>query len=179
MEEEKWKNIVGFDKYEISTLGNIRHKRHRRVLRYSYPKNGYPQVNVNGRSKCVHSLMTDTFLRARLRGEEIHHKDRDKTNCILSNLEIKSSHVAHLFVHKKVRTILPYKLKKGEIKKMQRIKVEITDQYGSQRKFAQSIGLHETTVSNILSGAMEPSDEQRGLIVKALGLKWNKLIENI
>jgi uncharacterized protein involved in tellurium resistance len=62
---------------------------------------------------------------------------------------------------------------------MQRIKVEINDQYGSQRKFAQSIGLHETTVSNILSGAMEPSDDQKQMIVKALGLKWNKLIENI
>ena len=62
---------------------------------------------------------------------------------------------------------------------MQRIKVEINDQYGSQRKFAQSIGLHETTVSNILSGAMEPSDEQKQVMVKALGVEWNKLIETI
>jgi len=62
---------------------------------------------------------------------------------------------------------------------MQRIKVEIADQYGSQRKFAQVVGVHEVTLSNILTGAMEPSDEQKGMIVKALGLKWNKLIENI
>ena len=62
---------------------------------------------------------------------------------------------------------------------MQRIKVEIIDQFKTQRDFAKAIGLHETTVSNILSKAMEPSEEQKVLFVKALGIKWNELIKEI
>ena len=62
---------------------------------------------------------------------------------------------------------------------MQRIKIEIIDQYETQRKFAKAINLHETTVSNILSGALEPNDEQKALIEKALGVKWSNLIKQI
>ena len=62
---------------------------------------------------------------------------------------------------------------------MQRLRVEIIDQYKSQREFARTIGLHETTVSNIVSGAMEPSEEQKALFIKALGLEWGKLIKHI
>jgi transcriptional regulator with XRE-family HTH domain len=62
---------------------------------------------------------------------------------------------------------------------MQRLKVEIMDQFGSQRKFAQEIGLHETTVSNIVSGAFQPSEEQQAIIAKGLGVDWDKLIEQV
>ena len=62
---------------------------------------------------------------------------------------------------------------------MQRLKIEIIDQFVSQRKFAQTTGIHESTISNIILGVMAPSEEQRETIVKVLGISWDDLIKNI
>lgn len=62
---------------------------------------------------------------------------------------------------------------------MQRLRIEIIDQFGSQRKFAQAVQIHETTISNIVIGAMEPSVEQQEKISKTLGLEWDKLIQQV
>lgn len=106
--EETWKQIPGFDKYEISTLGRARHIRHLRILAYTYPGNGYPQVGLsrNGKktgstSKCVHQLMAITFMRPLFRGEEINHRDTDRSNPALENLEIKANKKEHMKLHRK------------------------------------------------------------------------------
>jgi transcriptional regulator with XRE-family HTH domain len=62
---------------------------------------------------------------------------------------------------------------------MQRIVVEIKDQYVTQRRFAQAVQIHETTISNIISGALVPSEEQQAVISKGLGVEWDKLIEQV
>lgn len=62
---------------------------------------------------------------------------------------------------------------------MNRLKLEIVNQYGSQRKFALSLPMHETTLSNIISGILAPNEDQKELIVKALGIEWNELIQKI
>jgi len=64
---------------------------------------------------------------------------------------------------------------------MKRIKVEIVNQSGTQRKFAQEVGIHETTLSNIISGVLQANEDQKELIVKALGGRytWDELMEEI
>ena len=62
---------------------------------------------------------------------------------------------------------------------MQRLYKEILDQYGTQRKFAQTIGIHETTMSNILRGCTGISEEHKELISKYLGISWDDLIQKI
>ena len=57
-----------------------------------------------------------------------------------------------------------------------KLKLSIWEKFGSQRKFAKKIGIHEVTLSNIISGAMEPSDEQKELIAGGLKEKWDNLI---
>jgi len=93
--EEIWADIPGFEKYEISTSGTVRHKTHKKTLTYTYPSNDYPQVRLsrNGKktgliSKCVHQLMAIAFLRPPLKDEEINHKDGNRENPSLENLEI-------------------------------------------------------------------------------------------
>lgn len=172
MENEIWKPIPNSNKYETSTEGNVRHIRLRKTLKYSYATNGYPQVKIDGTSKCVHLLMADTFLRFREKHEEVHHKDENKSNCSLSNLEIIKTHNEHLKIHYN-----KFLLHIGG--KMIRLKVEIIDQYGSQRKFAHIVDIHETTMSNILRGQTGISEEYREKIVKALGLSWEELIKEL
>jgi hypothetical protein len=108
--KEHWKEVVGFCKYEISTLGRVRHKERLNVLKYTYPYNGYPQVRLSKNekrsgeiSKCVHHLVFTTFVGEREKGSEINHKDRDRRNCALDNLEIIANRKEHGRMHRKVQ----------------------------------------------------------------------------
>ena len=89
---ENWKIIPNYSRYEISTSGSVRHKRHMRILKFSKPYNGYHQVGVfndilqKRQTKCVHQLMALTFLGEKPKGFEVAHKDDNKTNNYLSNL---------------------------------------------------------------------------------------------
>lgn len=99
--EEEWRAIPGFPKYEVSNMGNVRHIRHRKNLRGSIPYNKYRQVKIindlcpmrrdgkyrAGMSKCIHQLVALAFLGPRPQGYEVHHKDHDRANNRLDNLE--------------------------------------------------------------------------------------------
>jgi len=104
---EIWKTIKGYDRYEISTKGNVRHIIHRRNLKYSYATNGYPQVKITDNnkkniSKCVHQLMADTFIHLKGKKEVIHHRNGNKSDCSLYNLEIlKNSSIHFRLYHRK------------------------------------------------------------------------------
>ena len=88
--QEEWKPIVGFDEYEVSNLGNIR-----RTIRYSvkpYPnRKGYLSLKLSQDGKLkttkMHTLVALAFLGDRPPGMQINHKDGDKKNNSLLNLE--------------------------------------------------------------------------------------------
>lgn len=75
------------DKYEVSNYGRVRHVRHRRILKYCYPNNGSPQVNLGNHSINVSRLVAASFLGERPAGYDIHHKDHNPSNNHIDNLE--------------------------------------------------------------------------------------------
>lgn len=111
IEKEEWKDIPGYQGiYMISNLGRV--KSLERTLNYepseSYPngrtrvlkekilspcrdKKGYlfVQLFINGnfRSKKVHRLVAEAFIPNPLNLEQVNHKDENKQNNKLSNLE--------------------------------------------------------------------------------------------
>jgi hypothetical protein len=68
MEEEIWKTIPGHEKYEASTLGNIRSNWFNKITNFkpSLHKTGYYKVNITVNKKKitikVHQLIAMTFL---------------------------------------------------------------------------------------------------------------------
>lgn len=105
----KWLPIPGYEKYIISDSGKVRTTR--RVSKYGRlfqakvlrqdSKNGYKAIglyNDNGRkSKYIHRLVLSTFVGQCPKGNECNHKDGDKLNNKLNNLEwcTKSDNIKH------------------------------------------------------------------------------------
>jgi hypothetical protein len=89
--EELWKDIENFPLYEASTLGNIRNKRTKRILKPSINKiykyislfnNDNKRVNVS-----VHRIIAKTFIDNIDNKPTVNHKDHNPSNNNINNLE--------------------------------------------------------------------------------------------
>jgi hypothetical protein len=97
-EDEKWKRIKGYKKYKISNYGNIKNK-HNKILSLTRDKGGYYRIALDGKTNLVHSLMAKTFLGKKDDGTVVNHKDGNKSNNKLDNLEVitQSENVQHAY----------------------------------------------------------------------------------
>jgi hypothetical protein len=114
---EEWRDIQGFENYQVSNMGNVRSKE--RVVTQKGHKNNYKRImkscllkprkqnsgylivwlSVNGKSKpyTIHRLVAKAFLA--MSDGEVNHKDGDKTNNFVGNLEwvSRSEHIIHSY----------------------------------------------------------------------------------
>jgi len=84
-----YRNIKGYDNYEVSIHGDVRHKKTKQVKKPTPDKDGYLVIGLynKGRNVCkVHRLVGEAFIDNKGL-PEINHKDEDKTNNHISNLE--------------------------------------------------------------------------------------------
>jgi hypothetical protein len=92
-----WRNIKGYEgHYQVSSAGQVRSlKRGGRLMSPAVSRTGYHQVNLylEGRVKhfYVHRLVAAAFIRPIPDGMEVNHKDGDKSNNDVKNLEIVTS----------------------------------------------------------------------------------------
>lgn len=97
--DEEWKKIPGYEHYEISSLGRIKKTSY---LAVSASKNGYPQVQLHKSTGCgkrdpnyktqlkkklLHRLIAEAFIPNPNGYNVINHKDGDKNNFSIENLE--------------------------------------------------------------------------------------------
>jgi len=85
------KTINGFSEYKISKDGKIYSKKGK-VSKICNNSFGYPVVNVKNdggkwRIKAVHRLLAETYIPNPNNLPEVNHKDRDRQNYNLDNLE--------------------------------------------------------------------------------------------
>ena len=105
---EIWKEIKGFNDYAVSTLGRVRRLTKGRstwpgrILKPARNRGGYLRVSLRGGGKHVtrhvHRLMASAFLWPR-EGLEVNHKNGDKTDNRLANLELvtRSENILHSY----------------------------------------------------------------------------------
>ena len=98
MENEIWKDIIGYENlYQISSLGRVKslgnggsNASKERILKYGNVR-GYHKVTLckQGKQKhfFVHRLVAMTFLPNPDNLSEVNHRDEQKTNNCISNLE--------------------------------------------------------------------------------------------
>lgn len=88
---EIWKDIQDYDIYEVSNLGNVRNKITNKQLYYSNSNNGYLRVGLFKEHKrkmfAIHRLVAEAFIPNIHNKPCINHKDCDKKNNCVDNLE--------------------------------------------------------------------------------------------
>ncbi len=93
-EEEIWADITGQDDYEVSNFGNIRRISTGRILSPKIENGNYNIVCVcpdgKRRSFLIHRLVAIEFLENPEKKELVIHKDNDKSNNNVNNLEWKT-----------------------------------------------------------------------------------------
>ena len=94
MNNEIWKDIEGYEGlYQVSNLGNIKRifKSHIVLCKPSFDTRGYKQIvlskNRKRKSYKVHRLVAKAFIPNHNNLPCINHKDEDKTNNCVDNLE--------------------------------------------------------------------------------------------
>lgn len=114
MSNETWKDIEGYEGiYQVSDMGRIksmaREKRNKwgtfmvgeMIMKPIIDRNGYRTIRLakEGKQKAafIHRLVLSAFVRSPGVGDDCNHKDGDKGNNSLSNLEwvSRSQNVAH------------------------------------------------------------------------------------
>ena len=90
MNEIIWKNINNYDNYSVSNMGTIKNKTTNRILKY-YIRNGYPSITLCKQNKKktfnIHTIVASHFLGKPQGQYVVNHKNEDKTDSRLENLE--------------------------------------------------------------------------------------------
>ena len=104
MSEEIWKVITGYDNYKISSLDNIRNDK--KILKQRLQSHGYYTICLfkDKSRKCfyIHRLVAQEFLEKHENNLIVNHKDGNKLNNCVSNLEwvSQSYNVKHAYTTK-------------------------------------------------------------------------------
>lgn len=90
-----------FDKYEISEAGIVRNTKSGREVKQFLGKDGYFRIQIAGKTRTVHRLVALNFVPADVGKDFVNHKDGNKQNNHVSNLEwcTRSENLKHAYDH--------------------------------------------------------------------------------
>ena len=166
---ERWKSVKNYEGlYEVSDCGRVRSLPHKtqgrvncvmtfpsRVLKPQKKRNGYYQVALskNGHKTwfAIHRLVAEAFLDKQGDNLQVNHKDCDKSNNKVSNLEwcTPQENMLHASKNNKLRGHVT--LTQEIADEVKRLHKPYDKEYGT-KPLAIKFGIGETTVRDIVHG---------------------------
>lgn len=147
---EVWKDIKGYEgRYQVSNYGRVWSIISQRYLKFRYDKDGYLLVTLyakNGKAitEKVHRLVALTFISNPFGFPQVNHKDEDKTNNFISNLE---------WVSPKYNVNYGTRNDRASKAMMKPVYcVELKKFYKSQTEAAQELNLKQANISAVCRG---------------------------
>jgi hypothetical protein len=172
---EDWKRIEGYDKYEVSSLGNVRNSKTGRILkqvkRGGYCSVGLSDVTIKSKSPSVHQLVAKAFIPNLENKLQVNHKDKNGLNNKISNLEWSTNKENSIHRSAGVKQTTNQNL---EIYRINPITNEILDKYNSIEDGAKWVFDNNLTQNlNSAKGCISSCvGEKAG---SAFGFKWKKV----
>jgi hypothetical protein len=172
MEEELWKDVSDFPNYQVSTFGSIKNITDQKLLNMTI-KGGYCLVYLKNnkiqKSFRVHRLVAMAFIENPENKPEVNHKDKDKTNNNVSNLEWNTR--TENVIHSKENSIITTNRNKA-IFRIDKDTDEILEKYDSI-ELAGSWAFHNQLTKTIHNGRNSIGNCIQGRSGSAYGFKWS------
>ena len=149
---EFWKKHPDIEKIEVSSFGRVRSVRGN-YYKISLSNKGYLQVvfRMNGKcvSKLVHRLVAQVFIPNHNNLPQVNHKDCDRTNNNVSNLEWCNASYNNQYREK-------YGISNTESLGVPVFAINLTNlkvsRYQSQNEAGRELGFGQGNISNVIKG---------------------------
>jgi hypothetical protein len=159
---EKWKWIEGYkNRYKISTYGNVKSfvGKSIKTMKHSPNSKGYGFVELcyNGGSvtKAVHRLVAETFLKRDNKYLQVNHKDGNKLNNNINNLEWVTAreNIIHSYKNNLKKNIWrPQGIKHPKAKLTDNQVISIRKEYNNNREYlSKKYGVSLASISLIIN----------------------------
>ena len=149
--KEEWRPTKEDKYYEVSSEGRVRHDG--RILSGSIQDDGYIRVNIRDKSYSKHRVIAEAFIPNPDNLPFINHKDGNKQNNSIANLEWCTQKENSIHAHKNNLQPKGLSTYKGKFTKEQRDEIkELWDsgQY-SRRQLAQKYNVSHTCINDIIN----------------------------
>lgn len=148
MNNIQWKTIPFEDMYEVSSTGEVRNRQTLHIKSQRYDRYGYKRVTLypSNKTYTIHRLVMLVFFPDDV-NEEINHKDGNKTNNNIDNLEWCTS--SHNSLHRS--NVLHPDMIVGEKNPM----AKISESTAKEIKYGSFTGLNNREIGELFGVASE------------------------
>ena len=186
-DKEEWKQLADYENYEVSSFGHVRNRKTGRILKPA--NNGgylYVGLSLNGKTKSlsIHRLTSLAFLDNPENKPQVNHKDKNRSNNTISNLEWTTSleNNIHKCLTLNQKTNQNLKIWRVDLNTNQKIELYNSIQEASKWCADNGYSSSEHNAKGYISCAV------RGIYNNSCGFKWyldeqnnleNEIWENI
>ena len=170
----EWREVKEYSNYEVNQLGEIRHKKRQKILKPRDNNGGYQYVNfkINGKNTnfAVHRIVANAFIPNPNGYTEVNHKDYNKKNNCVDNLEWVSSS------QNKQHSYLKQENKKSRGKAVNQYTKEgiFLKTFDSVSEAAKELGCCVAAISNCCLGRTKTSQGFRWSFVESSTTKYER-----
>jgi hypothetical protein len=168
---EEWRVIKDFPNYSISNFGNVKNNKTNRNMKLNV-KGGYYNISLNNDNckKClkVHRLVALAFIENLENKPEVNHKDKNKLNNYINNLEWSTRQEQNIH---RCKDLIITSNKNKPINRLDKITGDILQKYNSIEDAGIWANENKLT-SNSHNGRNAIGNCVNGLSNSAYGFRW-------